>query len=482
METRHEPMYPRTRFARHGLMWCLCAAILAWGLPARADEVGQALLKSARWRAPAPSQSRGPTALAAMSGGGPIVSVSGGAVTALDRATGKRLWSFGLNLNLLGVGQKVVLVCTSGNTSAEQRVFALSGKDGSTAYEIPLPQEYNFRLPGDVGVTGGEIVITSNRRYTMVDRAPPPGMGVSGGGPPVVTTFDLETGKQLRKETVPENAATGRAPATARGNTPSPLRTIRGEDGKWYSVEPQGEGDPATTGYQFVTRDAPNGKVLGQTHVDYAPGTPAAIVGQILIMREPRKSATERMGIDMSRTVVLTEDEKKEKLTALNLQTGKPVWTAAVTTDFPSAKIRAAGDLLLIGGIPSRAPYSPQGRWTMSVLDQATGKLLWSQRLHTDVTLYQDLMVFALVDQWVGVNRRDGKPVWSVPCDPFITVTDPSIPEGTPFSSGTTVNYAACNPLIDDGMLYLEILHFGDDAGSGIFAIPLEGNPALRKK
>jgi outer membrane protein assembly factor BamB len=298
----------------------------------------------------------------------------------------------------------------------------------------------------------------------------------------VVTTYDLETGKQLRKENVPENAAAGRAPATARGNTPSPLRTTRGEDGKWYSVEPQGDDDPVTSGYQFVTRDAPNGKVLGQTHIDYAPGTPATVVGQILIMREPRKSAVVMVGIDVARTVALTDDDKKEKLTALNLQTGKPVWTAAVTTDFLSAKIRAAGDLLLIGDSPSRQPYTPHGRWTLSVLEQATGKPLWSRKIHTDVALYQDLMFFALPDQWVAVNRRDGKPLWSIPCDAFETVTDPSIPEGTPFASGVTVNYPACDPLIDDGMLYLAVTHSGDEAGTGIFAIPLEGNPALRSQ
>ena len=59
----------------------------------------------------------------------------------------------------------------------------------------------------------------------------------------------------------------------------------------------------------------------------------------------------------------------------------------------------------------------------------------------------------------VGANRRDGKILWSIPTN--------------------TTGYAACDPLVADGMLYLSIYDSGDAAGSGLFAIPLEGNPAL---
>jgi hypothetical protein len=95
----------------------------------------------------------------------------------------------------------------------------------------------------------------------------------------------------------------------------------------------------------------------------------------------------------------------------------------------------------------------------MTVLEAATGKTLWSKSLRTEVVMHKDIMIFTLADQVVGANRRDGTIRWSISCN--------------------TSGYSSCDPLIADGTLYLFIDGPGDTAGTGLFAIPLENNPAL---
>jgi outer membrane protein assembly factor BamB len=150
---------------------------------------------------------------------------------------------------------------------------------------------------------------------------------------------------------------------------------------------------------------------------------------------------------------------KKDKLTAIDIQTGKAAWATAVPTENEFSRIRVADDLLLAGEPGGRPLSLAHGPWNMTVLEAATGKILWSKSLRTEVVMHKDIMIFTIADQVVGANRRDGTSRWSIPCN--------------------TSGYSSCDPLIADGTLYLFIDGSGDNAGGGVFAIPLEDNPAL---
>jgi len=79
----------------------------------RGDAAGEAVLKSAKWRASLQfkSQPRWVTqsAMGVAPGGGPIIVAASGTITALDRATGKLMWSAEGGGRLLGVGEKAIL-------------------------------------------------------------------------------------------------------------------------------------------------------------------------------------------------------------------------------------------------------------------------------------------------------------------------------------------------------------------------------------
>ena len=483
----------RSLFTRCAVSWCACAAIFVSHVPARADDAGMAVLKSARWRSAESFGSFGPHARAAVPGGGPIIGVGTAGITAIDRASGKRIWlNEGGNL-IMGVGDKTVLVQKQASKPVDRKLFALSAADGTVAYEIAIPQEYAHNVPDDVHVIGKTVIIES---YTLtVDPnsvAVPPIGRVSVPGPRVLTAYDLDTGKELWKNNSPNNkkvffefdpapspppqlelrttmeeqvidSATGKpvwsVPLNGKEHEPYPLVPghVRTADGTWFFLERAGDGDPAF-GFQLIARDGATGKILRQHKIPDCPGALAAVAGQLLIMRECRKSEYKYF-MDSFSYVKLTEDEKKDKLTAIDMQTGKIVWTAAVPTDNQTTRVRVADDLLLAGEPDNLKPFLSHGKWNMIVLEAATGKTLWSKTLLSDVVMHKDLMIFALVDQVVGANRRDGRILWSIP-------------------SGVAGN-AACNPFIADGTLYLSIHNFDDPLGSGLFAIPLENNPAL---
>jgi outer membrane protein assembly factor BamB len=472
MSTRSVRTDLRAVFARWAVSWCVGAAILGSQVPARADDAGMAVLKSARWKGTVLTGVRGQTGVVAAPGGGPIIGMSSGTITALDRASGKQIWSNQENPLVMGVSEKTVLVYKADRT---RRLFALSAADGSFAYDIRIPQEFTHALPGGVHVMGKTVLVESNILTVIQPDITAPTGRVSKAGPPVLTAYDLDTGKELWKNNSPENKEVSYAseplldirtgteqqvidPATGKtvwsvprnGQEYEPLALVPGHvrraDGTWFFLERAGEGDVAVNGLQVIARDGATGKIVGQYKIPYGPGALATVAGELVILREPRKPSTVKVGFDAVGLAVLTEDEKKDKLTALDMQTGKIAWAVAIPTVDGATRIRVADDLLLLrNGV------------NMIVLEAATGKTLWSESVRAEVVMHNDVMMLTLADAIVGAKRRDGKILWSIPC-----------------------SFGPCAPQIANGMLYLSITDSGGTAaGREVYAVPLEGNPAL---
>jgi outer membrane protein assembly factor BamB len=488
MNARFMRVNVRARFMRWAVAWCVGAAVFGSQVAVRADEAGMAVLKSARWRIAALPGWSGLYARAVVPGGGPIIGMGSGGITAWDRASGKQIWSNQAESTFfLGVGEKTVLVHKRASNPGERKLYALSAADGSVVYDIPVAREYAHVLPEGVRIMGKTVIFVS---YTLtVDPnsvAMPPIGRVSVPGPRVVTAYDVVTGKELWKNNSPENknvfcwfdplleirtgaeqqmidSATGKTvwsvPLNGREHDASFLvpGQVRSGDGTWYFLERGGAGD-AVNGFQLIARDGATGKLLRQHKIPYSPGALGTVAGGLVILREPRKPS-QISYMDSSWPAVLTEDEKKDKLTAIDMQSGKIAWAAAVPTDSPTIHIRVADDLLLVGEPDIYLTFQSHGKWNMTVLEAATGKTLWSKALRTDVVMHKDIMIFAVADQIVGANRRDGKILWSIPSN--------------------TAGDAACEPLVADGTLYLSIYDSGGGASSGLYAIPLENNPAL---
>ena len=339
MSTRSVRTSLRLLLARWAVSWCACAALFVSYVPARADDAGLAVLKSARWRGTVLPGERGQSPLSAVPGGGPLIGGSGGTITALDRATGKQIWSKGGYLLLMGVSEKAVLLYKADNT---RRLFALSAADGSLVYDIRIPQEFTHALPGGVHVMGKTVIFESNTLTVIQPDRTAPGGRVSMAGPPVLTAYDLDTGKELWKNISPENKQviyafdgvpdhsrsvnTGIVPALleirtgaeqqmidpATGKTVwsvplngreyEPLTLVPGHvrraDGTWFFLERPAAGEPAVNGFQVIARDGATGKIVGQYKIPYGPGALTTVAGQLLILREPRKSGTVSTGFD----------------------------------------------------------------------------------------------------------------------------------------------------------------------------------------
>jgi hypothetical protein len=475
----------RSRFVGWAVSWCACAAIFGSQVPARGDDAGDSVLKSARWRGTALPGERGQSPLAEVPGGGPIIAGSGGRITALDRATGRQIWSTEGYVMLMGVSEKAMLIYKADT----KQLLARSPADGSLAYNVRIPREFTHALPGGVHVMGKTVIFQSNTLTVVQPDITAPTGRVSKAGPPVLFAYDLDTGKEIWKNDSPENKDVNYAvngvrdysrsvnmgivpalfeirtaaeqqmidPATGKtvwsvprnGREHEPLTLVPGEvrsaDGTWYFLERVAEGDLATNGFQLIAREGATGKIVGQYKIPYSPGTLTTVTGKLAILREPRKPGTVKTGFDAVGPAKLTEDEKKDKLAAIDIQSGKIAWAVAIPTEDPNTtRIRVADDLLLL-----------EAGSRLIVLDRATGQTLWSNARRSNVVMHKDIMIFITVDEIVGVNRRDGKMLWSIPCP-------------TP-----------CDPLIADGTLYLSIGDSGGAAGRDLFAIPLENNPAL---
>jgi outer membrane protein assembly factor BamB len=194
------------------------------------------------------------------------------------------------------------------------------------------------------------------------------------------------------------------------------------EDGTCLMMEYQEKGGSQ----RMMTVDVKTGKTLKSVDFPAETGMLRAASGDVLVLQRLRKSEMVRQG-DVGYRVALTEEDKKEKITAYDEKAGKEQWTVAIPRDRPTQdELILAGDVLLQGD-PGTMWYrtpSLSESWTLTALDMADGKALWKrERMAGTPVVHGETVILSGANFLEAVDRREGKARWRIP-----TAGAPSVP------------------------------------------------------
>jgi outer membrane protein assembly factor BamB len=432
---------------------------MAGGVGLAADEAqsrGKAMVAAAKWRAPG---IEGTWALRC-EGAGPVIVLAEKSITALAKEDGKELWKVTEGVQYptdIGGNDKIVLVkkTQSSDGEAPWEVTGISLADGTEKYRLSVPGSIISRAEQ---VRGSLIVVATGLATPIFGPILRPRPQVT----PQLTGYDLNTGRKLWRRDAPKieflegfiseteylailnDSLTLVDASTGESKWERPLES--GWKGAGQVFRPDGtalflEYREGTAIHRLLMLDLKTGKTVRNMDLSGIEGALEAASSDVLVLQRLRKSSTERM-FDMVRTVELTEEDKKEKITAFEARSGKAQWTVAIPQDEPNYDaVELAGDVLLQGN-PGSTWYkvpSIDETWTLSVMDMANGKTLWKrERVAGNPVVYKEMVIISGLDTLDAVDRRGGKTLWSIPT------------AGPP-----------CEPRVVDGVLYIGVMAKG---------------------
>jgi outer membrane protein assembly factor BamB len=451
-------------------------SLLLWPILARADDggdaaraLGKAMVASAKWQVPAIDG----TWAVWCEAGGPVIVLADKSITSLANADGKQLWRLTEGVDqprVIGGNDKVLLVAkniSQGPDNQSPGVTALSLADGSEKYQLP-------RTVGSHKAQVRENLIISSTGQAV------PVIGTMGpvrGAAPRLTAYDLTTGKLLWQKDANKNesfrgfisdtqylailndAFTMVDAATGATQWEWPIQSgwkgagqVFQEDGTGLFMEAQASGLQ-----RLLTVDLKTGKAETK-EAGGMEGNLLAAEGDVLLLQRLRKSETVRE-FDTSRRVELTEEDKKEKIMAFDLKAGKAQWVVAIPRNQPTRDdLTLAGDVVLCGN-PGTWRYrtpSLSESWTLTALDRANGKALWTrEQMAGAPVVYKEKVILSGANFLEAVDRREGKTLWWI------------LTEGAP-----------SEPVIVEGVMYFAVRgngQTGPGRNDGIFAIGVEG-------
>jgi outer membrane protein assembly factor BamB len=459
-----------------------------------------ALVKTAKWRIPEEADIQH----AVHNDDWIVGTTKSGTVEAFDAATGQKKWekaSGGTTVSELEIDGDIVLIRV---TDSPPALTALALADGSQKWALDLPGS-RLRMDGN----GPHVAVGVNLSEYRSPRFGPmrmPTTRETPPGPPELRIFARDTGKLLWTHPLPEGTTEyGGYELESAGDLlylftyrrieGAGVTALNPADGKtrWTHPIPVGtesatlmladglvvmnlatdvDADPPKKGHQqFIVLNAADGTLARILEVDETLGWNRPLPHGLMLMTRPPLLKSFRT-FDFQSTRTLTPDDVKAKFTLWDLKTGALKWNTAVFLDekkYHTTSMNIRQDLYIdenvmlvsLDGTTTQAgPAAQKNAWCLASLDLTTGNTLWSntvENTHTTflnhVLFYKQLIIVNSEEGVLALNRADGRGLWYIP---------------SPGSIWLTAN----------GTLYLQIHEPTAGIPTGLYAIPLERNPA----